>query len=220
MWWILPGKEEASKKVTRVAKKETRKDEVKKEIKNSDDKTKEESKPIEEPDITKVANTSNIELPAQEYPSVPIEHEEEKKAEEKAEEVVSETSKEETMKIALQPGESVYNENTGVEVGYHGVASLNGEEQEKRDLEYSEDGTAYVSSNDLNADTNRDVKAIDNNDLNADRTSSDPNALPRTGQEVSEEEFREGKTDQELENMDIAAAEAFLKFLDENGYSR
>ena len=208
-----------------MAKKETRKDEVKKEIKNSDDKTKEESKPIEEPDITKVANTSNIELPAQEYPSVPIEHEEEKKAEEskveeKAEEVVSETSKEETMKIALQPGESVYNENTGVEVGYHGVASLNGEEQEKRDLEYSEDGTAYVSSNDLNADTNRDVKAIDNNDLNADRTSSDPNALPRTGQEVSEEEFREGKTDQELENMDIAAAEAFLKFLDENGYSR
>ena len=114
----------------------------------------------------------------------------------------------EAMTIALQPGESVYNENTGIEIGYNGAASENGERIENKNLEYDDNGNALVNINDLN------------NEANQPNVYTNLDDSQKTGLEVSEEEFLKGKSDQEIDNISLAAQEEFMRYLEENNFSR
>ena len=91
--------------------------------------------------------------------------------------------------VVLGPGESVYDSETGIEVGYTGVAAKqtsNGVESQKdRELEHVTTNTVVVRPEALKPDPT-------------------PTVLPRTGQEISEEEARKNMTEQEQKNLDEA----------------
>ncbi len=91
--------------------------------------------------------------------------------------------------VILNPGESVYDSKTGVEVGYTGNAvqeTNNGYvQQEDRELEQTNNNTVVVKQEDLQPDP---VKT----------------ELPRTGQEVTEDEARQDMTQGEQSNLDEA----------------
>ena len=116
---------------------------------------------------------------------------------------------EENMTIELKPGESVYNANTGVEVGYNGNAAYvdnnNTVPLEEVPVEYNEANNAVVEESDWVTDNTTDVNVPVIGDVN------------RSGLEVDEETFKEGKTDAELNNIDIAEDAAFEQFLQDNG---
>ena len=89
----------------------------------------------------------------------------------------------------LSPGESVYDSTTGVEVGYTGVAAKDTSSgtvsQENRELEHVNESTVVVRPEALQPDPT-------------------PTQLPRTGQEISEEEARKNMTEGEQQNLDQA----------------
>ena len=117
---------------------------------------------------------------------------------------------EEPMSIRLEPGETVYNTETGVEVGYNGNAAAQNSDgsvtpQEDRDLDYNNDNQAVVTGNDLNRDS-----------------SDTPPVIPttgRTGYEVSEEEAEANMTDEERAIANQQEEEWF-RMLEESGLSR
>ncbi len=91
--------------------------------------------------------------------------------------------------VVLNPGESVYDSQTGVEVGYTGVAT-------------QETGNGYV------AQENRDLNSLSENTVVVTQDDLQPDAvqpeLARTGQEVSEQEARSDMTQGEENNLDEA----------------
>ena len=98
---------------------------------------------------------------------------------------------EQTSNVVLTPGESVYNSETGVEVGYNGNAGLQTEAgyvpQENRQLTSVGEKQVEVTENDLKPD------------------ATTPNqTLPRTGQEIPEDKAREIMTEGEKQNLDDA----------------
>ena len=100
----------------------------------------------------------------------------------------------ETNNVILTPGESVYNAETGVEVGYNGNSAIQTNEgflsQHNRVLESVGENKVAVKEGDLMPDQQL------------------PNqALPRTGMEVSEEVAKQGMTAGEKQNLEDATKE-------------
>ena len=93
--------------------------------------------------------------------------------------------------VVLSPGESVYDSTTGVEVGYTGVSaqdtSTGPVSQENRQLEHVDESTVVVRPE----------------ALQPDQTPASTE-LPRTGQEIPEEEARKNMTEGEQQNLDQA----------------
>ena len=162
-------------------------------------------------------DTSKTEEPAKEEPKkeeTTVADNDTKKEEPKQEEKKEEPKKEEEpaketeMPIKLNPGETVYNTDTGVEVGYDGSAAhqdANGKvtEEKDRDLTY-ENGQAVVNDKDLDRGEEKTTFPIENE---------------RTGLEVSEEEAKAKMTDEERAVAE-SQEEEWFRMLEESGLSR
>ena len=99
----------------------------------------------------------------------------------------------------LMPGETVINNETGVEVNSSGKAVV-----------HHDDGTTGRLT-DRELGRNGDASVVTEKDLENDGEFV-VNTLPRTGQEVSEAEARAGMSDQEEANFDKAVEDAFSQF--------
>ena len=197
-----PGREETTEETEAEEKKEDKK-ETKKEEKK-EEPVKEESK---EESKEEAKQETKKETPVEETKQ---EDKKEEKKEEKKEDKKEEPAKEETLDIKLNPGETVYDTNTGVEVGYNGnAAALNSdgsvEKQSDRKLEYNDDNQAIVTDKDLNRDKKEEAPA---------KTSN-----TRSGLEVPEEEFDKNLTEEEKAVAD-SQEEEWFRMLEESGLGR
>ena len=131
--------------------------------------------------------------PADTTPGSGDKKEEEKKDEDKRDE--------EKISIELAPGEFAYNTETGVEINSSGNAVVHKEDGTigrltDRELEHTDHGTTIVTNSDLE-NTGEIVMET----------------LPRTGQEISEEQARANMTEQEEANYNEAISQAFSDFI-------
>ncbi len=182
---------------------EEEKTEEKKESK-TEKKTEEKKEEKKEENVAKKTETKETEK------------KESKQEEKKEEKKKEEPKEEETLGITLNPGESVYNTDTGVEVGYNGNSAVQNEDgsvdkQKDRNLEHNDENQAIVKDEDLQKDT--ETKESDTKTVPLAGTTE------RSGYEVSEEEAKSNMTPEER-NVADAEEEAWFQMLEEQGLGR
>ena len=203
---IIAGK--TPQKVTIKVDKEETVEETENEVKEEKKETKKEEKKVE-PAKEEKKEESKAETKKEEKPKEESKEEKpkEEKKEDKKEDKKEEKTEEETLDIKLNPGETVYNTDTGVEVGYNGNAAAQNpdgsvESQKDRNLEHNDEGQAIVTGPDLNRD--EEEGTITNT---------------RTGFEVSEEEAEKNMTPEEKAVAD-SQEEEWFRMLEESGLGR
>ena len=206
---IIAGK--TPQKVTIKVDKEETVEETENEVKEEKKETKKEEKKVE-PAKEEKKEESKAETKKEEKPKEESKEEKpkEEKKEDKKEDKKEEKTEEETLDIKLNPGETVYNTDTGVEVGYNGNAAAQNsdgsvEKQKDRELEHNDSNQAIVTDKDLNRDKKEEAPA------------EIPNT--RSGLEVPEEEFDKNLTEEEKAVAD-SQEEEWFRMLEESGLGR